>query len=195
MNKKAAVHAFGPRWPNLAELSHFASLQFQISDFRGRVVLKIISISNFKVQRRRATRNTPLHMMPFTPSIANLFRRNHDVHLPTKMHSQLRITSISDFDCTSAFQTSHFKTPSRKGHHFRFQLRFQISDCSRRAQLKSGLRFQISDFRLAHEREIEIETSISDFRFQTRAPERNRNQDFDFRFQISDSRKGETSKS
>ena len=126
------------------------------------------------------------HMMPVTPSIPNL-SQEHDAHLPGKIHSQSRVTSISDFDCTSAFRTSDFKKWSRKAiiSDFRFDFRnqtqaserlrnrdfdfrFQISDWYQVEKSKSRLRFQISDFRLAQGREIEIVSfiSISGFDFR-----------------------------
>ena len=129
-------HAVGPA----AKLSTSTSLRFQISDFR-----------------LQSSDSGPTHDACYSLGTES-FSKEQNAHPPTKskMHSQSKLTSISDFDCTSAFQTSHFKKASDKA--------------------------MISDFRIG-------------FRFQAHARERNRNREFDFRFQISDSRKGEKSKS
>ena len=116
------------------------------------VYFDFTSISDFRLQ---TSDSGPTHAACYSLGTES-FSKEQDAHPPTKMHSQSKLTSISDFDCTSAFQTSHFKKASDKA--------------------------MISDFRIG-------------FRFQAHARERNRNPEFDFRFQISDSRKGEKSKS
>ena len=136
------------------------------------VYFDFTSISDFRLQ---TSDSGPTHDACYSLGTES-FSKEQDAHPPTKMHSQSKLTSISDFDCTSAFQTSHFKKASDKA---------MISD------FRIGFRFPAAGFRLTQGREIEIESSISDFRFQTRAREKNRNREFDFRFQISDSHREE----
>ena len=126
---------------------------------------------------------TTTHAACYTPRPRSFSKEpdaHHDVHLPTKMHSQLIPISISGFDCISAFETSDF----RQRPSFRFQTSISGFRLSQGLKSKSRLRFQVSDFRLSPGSEIEIETSISGFRFQTLTRERNRNRDFDFNFKF-----------
>ena len=135
------------------------SLRFQTSDFRLQTLAQ--------------------HMMPVTPSVPNLFRRN-----PRCCKDAFTVKSHFDFRLRLHFCFSDlsFQKVEWQSHDFRFQVRFQISGSRKGVKSKSGLRLQISDFRLPQGSEIEIGTSISDFRFQTPARERNRKCEFHFNF-------------
>jgi len=131
-------------------------------------VSHLISISfRFQISASVLLLTASTHALCY-PHVPKSSRRNSDTNLnlsPEKIHSQPIVTSISGFDCFSAFETPDFR--QRPSFRFLTSISFQT---------------------LAG-RETEIETSISGFRFQTLARERNRNRDFDFRFQVSDSRR------
>ena len=153
-------HAVGPA----AKLSTSTSLRFQISDFRLQTLAQ--------------------HMMPVTPSVPNLSRRNKmRIHLQRCIHSQSSLrfqTSIAlllfrpliskDKTASDKAMISDFRIGFRFQAHARernrnreFDFRFQISDSRKGEKSKSGVRFQISDFRLAQGRELKSRVS---FQFQ-----------------------------
>jgi len=131
-------------------------------------VSHLISISfRFQISASVLLLTASTHALCY-PHVPKSSRRNSDTNLnlsPEKIHSQPIVTSISGFDCTSAFETPDF----RQRPSFRFLTSISGFRLLQGEKLKSRLRFQVSGFRLSRGREIEIETSISGFRFQTLA--------------------------
>ena len=112
------------------------SLRFQVSNFRLQTLAQ--------------------HMMPVTPSVPNLFRRNPSSKMRIRCKDAFTVKSHFDFRLRLHFCFSDlsFQKVEGQSHDYRFQVRFQISGSRKGVKSKSGLRFQISDFRLPQGREI-----------------------------------------
>ena len=125
---------------------------------------EFISISEFSFGSTTVTTSTHAPCYFHVPKSS---RRKSDTNLDVsqeKIHSQPDVTSISGFDCTSAFETSDF----RQRPSFRFQTSISGFRVSQGENSKSRLRFQVSGFRLSREEkskwrlQFQFQVSISD---------------------------------
>ena len=139
-------------WVPISHVSHLISISFR-----------------FQISASVLLLTASTHALCY-PHVPKSSRRNSDTNLnlsPEKIHSQPTVTSISGFDCTSAFETPDF----RQRPSFQFQNSISGFRLSQREKLKSRLRFQVSGFRLSQGEKLkprlrfQFQASIScDFR-------------------------------